>query len=165
MSDFSDLFATICQAEKAAEEDAAAGRAAASGPARPPTTMLGFTPTSHTPNEPQSATGKHSWPANFFDIGRKRRHATALGSENGSETSGAVQLESLGNGAESSQVIAAVEADGVDGEGGQDYGAAWRDAAHFSPASPNPPPQDTGAFLCCRVHTFCFVMDLLQQAR
>ncbi|KAL0017880.1 hypothetical protein WJX77_007036 [Trebouxia sp. C0004] len=134
----------ISQAEKAAEEEAAAGRAAAKGPARPPTAMLGFAPISHTLNEPPSATGKCSWPANFFDSSRKRHHAAAPDSENGSETSGAVQLESLGSGAESSLETAAVEADGGDGEIGQDYGAAWRDAAHYSPASPSPPPKDTG---------------------
>ncbi|DBA77262.1 TPA: hypothetical protein ACH3X2_008458 [Trebouxia sp. C0005] len=134
----------ISQAEKAAEEEAAASRAAAKGPARPPTAMLGFAPTLHTSDEPQSATGKHSWPADFFNSSRKRCHAAALGSENGSEISGAVQLECLGSGAESSHVTAAVEADGVDSETGRDYGAAWRDAAHFKPGSPSPPPQDTG---------------------
>ncbi len=125
--------------------------------------MLGFAPTSHTSSEPQSATGKHSWPADFFDSSRKRRHAAALGSENGSETSDAFQLESLGSGAESSHVTAAVEADGVDGENGRDYGAAWRDAAHFNPAPSSPPPQYTGAVLCCIVRTVCLVITLLQQ--
>ena len=109
--------------------------------------MLGFAPTSHTSDEPQSATGKHSWPADFFDSSRKRYHAAALGSEKGSETSGAVQLESLGSGAESSHVTAVADADGVAGEVGQDYGAAWREAAHFSPAPPSPPPQDKGALM------------------
>jgi hypothetical protein len=125
--------------------------------------MLGFAPTSHTSSEPQSATGKHCWPADFFDSSRKRRHAAALGSENGSETSGAVQLESLGSGAESSRVSAAVGADGVDGDTGRDYGAAWRDAAHASPAPPSPPPQDTGAVVFCTRRTFCLVITVLQQ--
>ena len=152
-----------CQAEKAAEEEAAAGRAAAKDTARPPTAMLGFAPTSHTSDEPQSATGKHSWPAVFFDSSRKRRHAAALGSENGSESSGAVQLESLGSGAESSHVTAAVEADGVDRQIGRDYGAAWRDAAHFSPAPASPPSQDIGAFVSYTRRTCCRATTLLQQ--
>ena len=125
--------------------------------------MLGFAPTSHTLSESQPATGKHSWPAGFFDSSCKRPHAAALGSENSSETSGAVQLESLGSGAESSHVTAAAGADSAGGESGRDYGAAWRDATHVSAAPPSPPPQDTGALLCCTVHTCCFAMTLLQQ--
>ena len=138
------------QAEKAAEEEAAAARAAASGPACPPTAVLGFAPASQTSGKAHSTTGKHSWLADLFaSHHKKRKTAAQSSSEDGSETSGAHQ-DSRDHGAVNGALDAAVsshvtESEEGAGEGGRDYGAAWRVAAQSSPAQPSPPPEESGA--------------------
>lgn len=139
------------QAEKAAEEEAAAARAAASGPACPPTAVLGYAPASQTSGQAHRTTGKHSWPADLFaSHHKKRRTAAQSSSEDGSETSGA-HRDSRDNGAVNGALDGAVsthvtESQEGAGEGGQDYGAVWRDAAQTSPAPPSPPPpEESGA--------------------
>lgn len=134
------------QAEKAAEEEAAAARAAASGPACPPTAVLGFAPASQTSGQAHRPTGKHSWPADLFaSHNKKRRTAARSSSEDGSETSGA-HRDPRGNGALDGAVSSRVtKSEEGAGEGGRDYGAVWRDAAHSSPAPSSPPPDESGA--------------------
>jgi len=157
------IYVLICQAEKAAKEEAAAARAAASGPARPPTALLGFAPAPQASGRAQSATGKYSWPANFFDDSKKKRSSEAAAldaSEQGSETSGAFGRGSRGSGAVSSEVVNGEEAGG---DSGQDYGAVWRDAAQSSPVSPSPSPSNTGdslshKWLCtCKIQVLASV--------
>ena len=139
------------QAEREAEEEAAAARAAANSPARPPTALLGFAPASQASETTQSGTGKHSWPTTFFDgpVKKHRAHSVVFNSgEQGSEASGAHDLNRVDSGTVSS-VAKADKEGGSDGEeAGQDYGAAWREAAQSSPAQPMPSPQDTGAPCC-----------------
>ena len=114
----------VDQAEEAAEQEAAAAKEAAASFLRPPTAVLGFAPPSqNTP--PPSSSGKHSWPAHFFNKPRHKQLQTG-------DVSGDHSIEQAGSGPESWQLPNGVHHAADDGDvngAGIDYGAAWRDAA------------------------------------
>ena len=115
--------------------------------ASPPTAILGFAPPSQGSPALTPVSSKHSWPASFLDStnAKKKRPAQLTSSAHDSEFDEVQQLASADSGAESSHKVAAEGAAGDDNGDGNDYGAAWRDAAESPTASPLlAPAADTG---------------------
>ena len=135
------------QAEEAAQQESAAARTP-SRP-RPPTAVLGFAPPSQASPSTFTvpASGKHSWPAHFFDDSRKKRRTAD--SEQESAAGSGHQDESVDTGAVSSCMG---NGDSMAGDGlDKDFGAAWRDAAQSPLPSQCPAPApDTGVSGCHR---------------
>lgn len=122
------------QAEEAAQQ-ASAAVTTPSRP-RPPTAVLGFAPPSPFSPATKPATGKYSWPANFFDDSKNKKICQAADSEQESAPAGGLPDESVDTGAVSSH-----KGNGdimADGGQGKDFGAAWRDAAQSPPPSQSP---------------------------
>ena len=119
------------QAEKAAEEEAAEAKAAAKGPAPPPTALLGYAP---SPNGATSkpATGKYSWTPGFFDSRKKSAAAalqiTASSSSMDEPQSSGHCLDNAVAASGNQSPAKHVTAGRVAAEG-KDYGDVWRDAA------------------------------------
>ena len=136
------------QAEEAAQQESAAARTP-SRP-RPPTIVLGYAPPSQASPSTTLASGKHSWPAHFFDDSRKKRIRQAADNEQESATASEHRDESVDSGAVSSHMG---DGDSMAGDGlEKDFGAAWRDAAQSPmPSQSATPAPETGASGCLRI--------------
>lgn len=137
-SDTSTSFAAdpscLMQAEEAVKQESAA-KTTPSRP-RPPTAVLGFAPPSPFSPATKPATGKYSWPANFFDDSRNKKVCQAADSEQESAAVGQHQDELVDTGAVSSHMGNGDSTAGDEQE--KDFGAAWRDAAQSPPPHQSP---------------------------
>ena len=136
------------QAEEAIAQEAEAAKAATRSYPSPPTAILGFAPRAPaSANNRTPASGKHSWPADFFDnISKANKSRHQITSSQHSSEGNAVPMlanaESVDGGTVSSHA-ASGDSLGVAGDengDGNDYGAAWRDAAQSPAASPSVAP-------------------------
>ena len=122
----------MTQAEKAAEEEAAEARAAAKGPAPPPTAVLGYAP---SPNGATSkpVTGKYSWVPGFFDNRKKPAALQMIASsrlmDEPKSTSPRSDSAEAASANQSSAQLATAETGISEVAEDKDYGDVWRDAA------------------------------------
>lgn len=146
------------QAEEAAQQESAAARTP-SRP-RPPTAVLGYAPPSQASPSPSTmpSSGKHSWPAHFFDDSRKKKIRQAADSEQESAAGSRHQDESVDTSAVSSRMG---NGDSMAGDG-LDFGAAWRDAAQSPlPSQSAAPAPEDGASVCSEHCKFPYVAEFV----